>query len=277
MSAPPPHTPKPRPIAGINEVGVLKALVLVIRTRSLSGLLAALPIALTVFIVRYLYLTVMALLTPLIEGVRFVLVNRDLSETFWYKYFAPLIAIGLVLFGLYALGLFVRTRLLRAVDWVFLQVPVVNTIFKAISNVFQSIGQQLQGESGFKRVVLVEFPNPGLRSLAFVTNTLRDATTDRTILCVTVLTGVMPPAGFTLFVPEENVTDVDWSMNQTLQAILSGGITTPSSIHYFEGLRVPGSGPIIDAQGRPIVSHDAEPPGPAPDPSPSAADTRIGS
>jgi uncharacterized membrane protein len=63
----------------------------------------------------------------------------------------------------------------------------------------------------------------------------------------------MPPAGFTLFVPEESVTDIDWTTNQTLQAILSGGITAPAAIHFFEGLRIPSAiGPIIDPQGHPI-------------------------
>ena len=61
------------------------------------------------------------------------------------------------------------------------------------------------------------------------------------------------PAGFTLFVPEEDVTDIDWSVNQTIQAILSGGITSPASIHYFPGAPRPA--------GRP----DRRPPG-APDP-----------
>jgi uncharacterized membrane protein len=72
-----------------------------------------------------------------------------------------------------------------------------------------------------------------------VTNSLRDATTGRTILAVCVLTGLMPPAGFTLFVPEDSVTNIAWSVNETLQSILSGGITAPSTIHYFEGLPTP--------------------------------------
>src|SRR5262249_39936466 len=132
--------------------------------------------------------------------------------------------------------------------------PVVNTIFKALSNVAQAIGRQLQGDHGFQRVVLVEFPHPGMRSLAFVTNTLRDATTDRTILCVCVLTGVMPPAGFTLFVPEEKVIDISWSPNETIQAILSGGITSPSAIQFDRGISVPPTGPILDPSGRPAAT-----------------------
>ena len=77
-------------------------------------------------------------------------------------------------------------------DWVLLHVRVVTTIYRAVSNVVQSLGDQGKGPR-FQRVVLVEFPHPGMRALAFVTNALRDATTDRTILCVCVLTGVVPP------------------------------------------------------------------------------------
>jgi uncharacterized membrane protein len=49
----------------------------------------------------------------------------------------------------------------------------------------------------------------------------------------------MPPAGFTLFVPEESVTSIAWSVNETLQAILSGGITAPPTIHFSEGVAAP--------------------------------------
>lgn len=260
MSTPSPPDPEfsaPKPKPG--KTGPVHALVSAVRARILSGLIAALPIALTFFIVHWLYVTATAVLTPLIEGVRVVFGRHGLSARVWYQVVSPAVAVVLVLGFLYMLGLFVRTRVLRSIDWVMLHVPVVNTIFKAVNNVFQSLGQQLQGQQTFKRVVLVEFPHPGMRSLAFVTNTLRDATTDRTILCVCVLTGVMPPAGFTLFVPEERVTDIDWSMNQTLQAILSGGITAPAAIHYFQGINVPPTGPIVDAEGNPIVAAGGAP------------------
>ena len=90
-----------------------------------------------------------------------------------------------------------------------------------------------------------------------MTNSLRDATTGRNILTVCVMTGVMPPTGFTLFVPEESVTNIAWNINETLQAILSGGITTPPTIHYFEGLSTPlppGGGPIVDPQGNVLTA-----------------------
>jgi uncharacterized membrane protein len=216
----------------LNEAGAFSALFYAIRRRILSGLIAALPIALTLWIVYWLYTTIIeVVLYPAIRGVRYVLGSYGFPASV-DRLLSPPIAVALVLFLLYALGLFVRSRVHEAIDWVLLHLPVVNTIFKAINNVFQSIGQQLQGEQGMKRVVLVPFPNHSMRSLAFVTNSLRDEATGRTILCVCVLTGVMPPAGFTLFIPEEDATDLDWPMNVTLQAIMSGGITVPETIRY---------------------------------------------
>ena len=50
------------------------------------------------------------------------------------------------------------------------------------------------------------------------------------------------------------MTNIAWSVNETLQAILSGGITTPSTIHFFEGLPTPlvsAAGPIVDNHATP--------------------------
>jgi uncharacterized membrane protein len=65
-------------------------------------------------------------------------------------------------------------------------------------------------------------------------------------------------------VPEESATDVDWSVNQTLQAILSGGITIPGLIPYSSHGRhtSAATGPILDTHGHPI-DHSHEPSEPA--------------
>lgn len=128
------------------NVGIFRTLWQLVRSRILSGLIAALPIALTFFIVHWLYVTLTAVvLTPAIEVVRRVLGSHGMSQTFWYTYLAPVLAVLLVLTLLYLLGVFVQLRLMMAVDWLLMHVPVVSTIFKAVNNVFQSIGQQLQG------------------------------------------------------------------------------------------------------------------------------------
>jgi uncharacterized membrane protein len=230
-----------------------------------GGLLVILPIAITFWIVYWLLLTLQRfLLDPLAIYVNRLqawirnappLQSLDLPD-WWYGIASPVLAIVLALAILYVLGLVLRSWVYRTINWFLLHVPVVATIYRAVSNVINSLGTQFQGGTHFKRVVLVDFPHPGMRSLGLVTNSLRDATTGRTILTVCVLTGVMPPTGFTFFVPEESVTNIAWNVNETLQAILSGGLTAPETIHYFEGLSapLPPGGPIVDARGNVLTT-----------------------
>ena len=259
-STAPPDLPEYDPSA-IDFPGAkfLRGLASALKSRIVSGLILALPIALTFWIIYQLYLVLNTALNYPAKVVSYLLGLRfgfDPNSA-WLQWVSPLIAMILVLALLYILGLFARSWVHRAIDWTLLHVPVVTTIYKAIRNVFQSLDNQMQGNS-FKRVVLVPYPFEGSKVLGFVTRTLSDATTGQSIACVCVLTGVMPPAGFTLFVPEENLTDVDWTVNQALQAIVSGGITIPSVIHYTQGIDVPPTGPIVDHTGHPIPHHHGD-------------------
>jgi uncharacterized membrane protein len=205
-----------------------------IRGRILSGLFLALPFVVTVYIVWFLYTLFRSyVLEPAIWAIQY-LEGEDawqLAPSWWTHYVAPLLALILVLSVLYTLGLFVQSQLYGIVNRVLLRVPVVETIYRALMNVFEALENQRRAPQT-RRVVLVAFPQPGMRSLGMVTNALRDEATGRTILSVCVLTGVMPPSGFTLYVPESDVTDLDWTLNQALQSIVSGGITSPQRIRY---------------------------------------------
>jgi len=242
----------------------LRATVASIRTRLVSGIVLTLPIVITFWIVYWIVVTLEQFLLNPVAGVlqrtnALIRDNPALQDlpVWWYNVASPLLALFLMLACLYLMGLLLHTWLYRTLDWVLMHVPIVATIYRAVRNMVDSLGSQLRGGAEFKRVVLVEFPHPGIRSLGFVTNSLQDETTGRTILTVCVLTGLMPPAGFTLFVPEESVTNVSWSVNDTLQAIMSGGITAPATVHYFRGpgeMSVPGTGPIVDVQGHALRS-----------------------
>jgi uncharacterized membrane protein len=101
-----------------------------------------------------------------------------------------------------------------------------------VSRVFQSL--KGQGElTRFKRVVLVSFPHPGMRVPGFVTSSCRNVDTQKTILCVYIPTTPVPTSGYMLLIPEENVTELDWPLEQTIQAVVSFGITAPDRVRYY--------------------------------------------
>src|SRR5262249_46950772 len=155
-------------------VSPLRALFTAVRTRIISGLVLALPIVLTFWIVYWLYTTfTQGFLDPLAEAIGSVFHSPWAQTRWWRRVVNPMIAIGLTLGSLYFLGLAARTWVSRLVDRVLLHVPLVTTIYKALRNVFQSLGNQFQSPR-HQRVVLVDFPHSGTRALAFVTNSLRD-------------------------------------------------------------------------------------------------------
>lgn len=216
------------------ERGAIYAFFGAIRTRIVSGLILALPIAITFWIVYQLYLTLMGLViqptTKVILWVAGVERANDLPW-WWQDFISPIVALGCVLVLLYFLGLFVSTRLARFIDWTMSRVPVVTTIYHAVRGVFQSLGDR-KGPGRFKRVVSVAYGGPGLRVPGFVTQSMREATSGRTILSVFVPFAPLPTSGFVLLVPEDEVVDLGWTVNETMQGIVSGGLSMPATVRF---------------------------------------------
>jgi uncharacterized membrane protein len=206
-----------------------------LRRRMVAGLLLVLPFLVTFWIVYWLYTLVndyairpvAQLLVMLVQGRT----NGEMPGWF-VNYTAPLIGIIVVLGLLYFLGFFARARAERILDAILLQLPIVTSIHKAVRQLFAAVsgGGDLKR---FDRTVLVEFPHPGMRVPGFVTATCRDVATNKTILCVYVPTTPVPTSGYMLLIPEENVTNLDWPLEQTIQAVVSFGITAPADVQYY--------------------------------------------
>jgi uncharacterized membrane protein len=241
----PKPTAAPRP-AGIPEpqadsaLPELHSLSQRIKGRMLGGLLLVLPILITLWVVQWLY---SSLEEKVIDPLALLVLwkvrqgQADAELPYWFEtYAAPLIAIILVLVLLYFLGFFLHSRLRRAIDWVLLRLPVISVVYNGVRNVFQALDRQ-RGQQRSQRVVLIPFPHPGLRAAGFVTATCRDVETQKVLLCVFVPQSPLPTNGHMLLVPEEDATDLNWSSEETLQALISGGFTAPPEITYFNSQR----------------------------------------
>jgi uncharacterized membrane protein len=207
-----------------------------VRNRIFQGLLVLLPILVTFWIIRWLYLyleqyVIDPLAVLVIWKVRQLQSKPELP--YWFEtYAAPIIGILLALAILYCCGALAHSWLRRSVDRAMMRVPVVSHIYDAVRSVLESFAKP-NGQAKAQRVVLVSFPHPGMRLPAIVTSTCRDVVTEKTLLCVYVPTTPVPGSGFFLIVPEEEATDLNWDMQQTLQAIFSAGLTAPPDISYY--------------------------------------------
>jgi uncharacterized membrane protein len=166
-----------------------------IRGRILGGLLVALPILITLWVVQWLYLTLDSyVIDPIAQTVLWKIRGGQAEVVLpaWFEYFvAPLIAILIALGLLYILGFLARSRLLRLFNWILLRLPVISIVYNAVQKVFQTLEQQ-RGQQSPRRVVLIGFPHPGMKVPAFVTATCRDLQTQKVLLCVYVPTTPVP-------------------------------------------------------------------------------------
>jgi uncharacterized membrane protein len=229
-----------------------------IRARLLGGLVLVLPILITFWVIYWLYSTLEKyVIDPLALLVLWQARGRrsDTELPFWFEHYAaPVIAIVIAVVLLYGLGFFVRSRVRRVIDGILLRVPVISIIYNGVRNVFQALDKQ-RGQQRLQRPVLVAFPHPGMRAPAFVTATCRDIETQKVVLCVFVPTAPMPASGFLLLVPEEEVSELNWSPEQTLQALLSVGLTAPAEVPYSRTKLATEGGNVAATTTREVPPH----------------------
>ena len=101
-----------------------------------------------------------------------------------------------------------------------------------------------------QRMVLVAFPHPGMKVPAFLTGTCRDVQTQKVILCVYVPTTPVPTSGYFLLVPEEEAIELNWTAEESLQAIISAGLTAPPQVSYFRSTPAAESNPAERGMGQ---------------------------
>jgi uncharacterized membrane protein len=231
-----------------------------IRDRILGGLLLAMPLLITLWVITWLYsILEQKLIDPLAAVLLWKLKWTTSSSElpYWFeKYAAPIIAIIIVLILFYSFDLLADTRLRLAVAWTLRRVPIFSQVYNPVQQVFQSLEQGTE-EQQRQRMVLVTFPHPGVKLPAFVTGSCRDVKTGKLVLCLYVPTTPVPTSGFFLLVPEEEVTELNWNTEQTLQAVMSGGLACPREVTYFsamapfaeQGQLVPSEAPVRPADG----------------------------
>jgi uncharacterized membrane protein len=189
-----------------------------LKTFVFRGLLALLPLGLTYFVLRFLYLAVDQRVAPFIER--------------WVGVQIPGLGLLLVLIVLYALGLvagnWTGRRLFSLIEKISTHIPLVKTIY----HLGQQLGQAFNRpeNQGLNRVVLVEHFMPGVWSIGFVTGTIRDRADSETLLKLFIPTAPNPTAGFMVVVKESKVRDVSWTVSEAMNLVLSGGIAGPDEL-----------------------------------------------
>lgn len=143
-----------------------------------------------------------------------------------------LLAVSITLLALYFLGRFLTARLGGWVygrfEWLLNRVPLVNNVYSTVKQLTDFVFTEREVE--FNRVVAVEYPRTGIYSIGFLTGDgLRDCVEAAPEVLVSVLipASPMPMSGFTIMVPRSGVIDLNLTVDQALQYIVSCGVLLP--------------------------------------------------
>jgi len=185
----------------------------------LTGILAILPLGITAWVLVKVFLTVDHTVRPwLTRWIGFEIPGLGFVATILF----------VLLVGVFASNIIGRTVIGR-MEMLFARVPLVSRIYVAV----KQIGEGVIGNRNlFERVILFEYPRRGTWAIGFVTSEHRGTLEGRTgsaVMHVFVPTTPNPTSGFLLFVPAQDIIDLDISVEDGLKLVISGGAVTPGT------------------------------------------------
>lgn len=205
-----------------------------------TGILTIIPIWITWLVFGFVLNQLTRIGMP---GVRALSKNiRDdlpiLSNLLLQPWFQNLLAALITLIGLYLLGWMatkvVGRRVIAGFEDLMHRLPGVQTIYGATRKLVQSLQQEA---TSFQRVVLIPFPTPEMKVVGFVTRILRDADTGEELAAVYVPTTPNPTSGYLEILPLSQVITTNWTMDEAMTFVISGGVVSPDQVHYSRGVQ----------------------------------------
>ncbi|MQF64538.1 DUF502 domain-containing protein [SAR202 cluster bacterium AC-409-J13_OGT_754m] len=189
--------------------------------RFLAGLLIILPLGTTYLVLKFLFDLIDEPLREIINTVFGTWIpGIGIFSFIVILYFSGLVARHVIGRNIINFGN-------RLVDFI----PFVRSIYKVARNTIESLSVAKFGED-FTRVVLLEFPKVGVKSVGFMTSQYSD-TMDNDMVTVYIPTSPVPTSGFLALVPKADVTFTDLTVDDAMKMVISGGVLTPSKILEF--------------------------------------------
>lgn len=200
-----------------------------LRNYFLTGLVVVGPVAVTVVIAWYIITSFDSWVKPYIP--------RNYNPDSYLPFAVPgaglvFVIVALTMIGALAANLLGRS-LISAGEMMLDRLPIVRNVYKPVKQIFESVVSATGPDQPFQKVGVMEFPSPGIYAIVFITGAaarqIAAVTPGEDLVAVFMPTHLMPPSGFTVFVPRNKVIQVDMSVEDAAKIILSAGMVTPDT------------------------------------------------
>ena len=166
---------------------------------------------------------------------RWRLVRENVSNWWQARWYLDLAGLVLAVVAVYVLGRLVGgylgRRLLTAFERGLLSVPGIRSVYPALKQVVEFLFGGEKKTIQFNRVVMIEYPRPGLWQMGLVTG---DAPAELDAVCGESVTVFIPnsPApfsGWTVTVPKSDVREIPYTVDEALRYLVSAGVVVPGA------------------------------------------------
>ena len=196
-----------------------KSILASFRNNFIAGVVVLIPLGITVY------------LSIFIIKISSKILPKEINPNNYLPYEIPGIEIFIAIFLITLIGWislsFVGKKLLSLVNEVFKKIPILRTVYSAVTQMASTL---TQSKGNKKRVVLVQYPKEGTWAVGFVTQENRGEITEKTkkdLVNVFLPTTPNPTSGFLLMYEKKDVIFLDISFEQASKFIVSAGTSNP--------------------------------------------------
>ena len=198
-----------------------KSIALILRNYFITGVVVLIPIGFTLY------------LSKILIGLSSKILPENINPNSYLPYAIPGIEIIIsILFITFVGGLsvsFFGKKILKLIDDLFKRIPLLRTIYSAISQMTETFSSK---DNDKKSVVLVEYPRKGVWAVGFATRENTTEMADKTnqkLINVFVPTTPNPTSGFLLMFPINDVIYLNMTFEEASKFIVSAGTSSGKS------------------------------------------------
>ena len=196
-----------------------KKLALWFRSRFFTGIFVFLPLAVTYFILSFVFNLIDGIFRPYFETI----FDRRLPGLS----FVLIVFIVLVL-GILANNTFARNRF-GWIESVLKKIPLVGATYTTSKEIAESF--RGSGSGDFGTVVAIQYPRKETWTVGFLTKTI-DFENDKKHGIVYMPSTPVPNTGWMVLIPTDEIRYLDISADKAMKFIIGGGIGSPSYIEW---------------------------------------------
>lgn len=197
----------------------------------LAGIITVGPLLITWVVFSFVLGTLAKVGLPLVRALDMVSPQSWLEDP-WTQ---SVLAVVLTLLLLYVVGrvtsLVVGRQVFNLFEAILERLPLVAKVYTSVR---QLLDTMMSKKEASQRVVLVDFPIAGQKSVGFLTRTIKDSTTGQTLAAVLLPNAINPTSAFLQVLPLDRIVETDLTMEQAMSMLLTGGAVTPDTLRFTQ-------------------------------------------